>query len=432
MKKINKKKTLKKEKRIVYLDHSATTYVREEVLKEMLPYFSDKFGNPSSFNSIGFNAKEILNLCREKVANILSADRKEIVFTGSGTESVNLALQGVARAYNHYTKSFTKKETGKFKGHIITSQAEHPAVLSTCEYLEKEECFEVTYLKPDKFGMITYDKVKNAIKDNTFLVSLMYANNEVGTINPINEISKLISEENEKRKKSNSKNSLSKIKIMFHTDACQAGGLLDLNVDKLGVDLMTLNGSKIYGPKGTGLLYVKKGTLIKPLILGGGQESGLRSSTENIPGIVGFTKSLELAQKERVKESKRLSKLRNKLIKELLQKIPDSVLNGHPKQRLPNNANISFLNIEGESLLLYMNEEGIQASSGSACSSKSLEGSHVLISMDIPYELAHGSIRFSLGRKTTEMDINLVVKILPDIVKTLRLISPFNQKLSEL
>ena len=230
------------------------------------------------------------------------------------------------------------------------------------------------------------------------------------------------------RKKS--KNNL--FNIIFHTDACQAGGLLDLNVNQLSVDLLTLNGSKIYGPKGTGLLYVKKGTLIKPLILGGGQENGLRSSTENIPGIVGFTNALELAQQERLKESKRLIQLRDKLIKELLEKIPDSVLNGHPKQRLPNNVNVSFLNIEGESLLLYMNEEGIQASSGSACSSKSLEASHVLISMGIPYELAHGSIRFSLGKRTTGKDIALVISILPDIVKMLRLISPFNQKLSDL
>ncbi|MBT3297322.1 aminotransferase class V-fold PLP-dependent enzyme [archaeon] len=425
--------TNKTEKRIIYLDHSATTYVRDEVLKNMLPYFSDKFGNPGSFNSMGFDAKEILNVCRKNVAKIMSADCKEIIFTGSGTESVNLALQGVARAYKFYNKlTYKNNQKGntnhQLKGHIITSQAEHPAVLGTCEYLEKEEGFEVTYLKPDDFGMITPNKVKEAIKDNTFLISIMYANNEVGTINPISKISKIIKNENLSRKKS--KNNL--FNIIFHTDACQAGGLLDLNVNQLSVDLLTLNGSKIYGPKGTGLLYVKKGTLIKPLILGGGQENGLRSSTENIPGIVGFTNALELAQQERLKESKRLIQLRDKLIKELLEKIPDSVLNGHPKQRLPNNVNVSFLNIEGESLLLYMNEEGIQASSGSACSSKSLEASHVLISMGIPYELAHGSIRFSLGKRTTGKDIALVISILPDIVKMLRLISPFNQKLSDL
>lgn len=393
----------------IYLDHAATTYLDPKVFEVMKPYFSEEFGNPSSFNSVGIRAKETLAECREKVAKLLNAKGEEIIFTGSGTESVNLAIQGVARANK-------KKNTGagECKGHIITSQVEHHAVLDTCEYLEKEEGFDVTYLKPDKFGMISAQQVKKALREDTILVTIMYANNEVGTINPISEISKVI-------KLNGSAN------VIFHTDACQAGGILNIDVEKLGVDLMTLNGSKLYGPKGTGMLYVRNGTKIKPLMFGGGQEFGLRSGTENLPGVVGFTKALELAQENSERESKRLIGLRDKLINVIIKSVPDTVLNGHPTERLPNNVNISFLNVEGESLLLHLDEQGICASSGSACTSKDLEPSHVLVAMGLPYELAHGSIRFTLGKRTIEEDIDKVISILPDIVKTLRIISPFNE-----
>lgn len=380
----------------IYMDHSATTYVDPRVFEAMKPYFMEEFGNPSSFNSVGMRAKEALASCRIKVSELLGCKSREVIFTGSGTESVNLAIQGIARVHK--------------KGHIITSQTEHHAVLDTCEFLASEG-FDITYLKPDRSGMITAEMVKKELRKDTILVSIMYANNEVGTINPITKIAKVLDG------------------IVFHTDACQAGGILDIDVSRLGVDLMTINGSKLYGPKGTGMLFVKKGTDIKPLMFGGGQEFGLRSSTENVPGIVGFTKALELAQVGRVKEAKRLIELRDDMIARILKSVPDTVLNGHPNERLPNNVNISFLNVEGESLLLHLNEKGVCASSGSACTSKSLEPSHVLVSMGLPYELAHGSIRFSLGKRTTKKDIDTVVKMLPKIVETLRIISPFKEKL---
>lgn len=392
---------LKMEKEI-YFDHAATTYLDPRVKEAMEPFFTEEFGNPGSFNTIGMRAKDILDNCRETVAQLINARAEEVIFTGSGTESINLAIQGVARS--------------KKKGHIITSEAEHHAVLETCEYLEKEEDFTVTYLKPNKFGQITVDQVKEALREDTVLISLMYANNEVGSINPIKEIATLAKEN----------------RVLMHTDACQAGGILDIDVKELGVNLMTLNGSKIYGPKGTGMLFVKSGTAIKPLIFGGGQEFGLRSGTENIPGIVGFTVALKFAQDERESETARLTKLRDDLVKRVLEVVPETVLNGHPTQRLPNNANISFLNIEGEALLLYLSEHGICASSGSACTSKTLDPSHVLVAMDKPYELAHGSLRFTLGKRTKQEDIDKIMEVLPEIVKILRAISPFNQKMEEL
>ncbi len=392
-----------KTKRELYFDHAATTYVDPRVKEAMDPYFSIEYGNPGSFNTVGMRIKEILKQCRESVAGLINARPREVVFTGSGTESINLAIQGVARALR-----------GKGK-HIITSEAEHHAVLHTCEYLEQEEGFSVTYLKPDQFGMISAEQVRGALREDTILLSIMYANNEVGTINPIAEIAALCKE----------------AKVLMHTDACQAGGILDVDVKKLGVNLMTLNGSKIYGPKGTGMLFVKLGTKIKPLLLGGGQEFGLRSGTENVPGIVGFAKALELAQAERESEAARLTELRDYFVDAILKKVPDAVLNGHPSARLPNNANISFLNIEGEALLLYLNEQGVCASSGSACTSKTLDPSHVLISMGTPYELAHGSLRFTFGKRTTRSDVDKVLEILPGIVQILRAISPFNQRIEE-
>jgi len=377
----------------IYLDHAATTYVRPEVLEEMSRHFSEDFGNPGSFNSAGFRAKESLDRARKKVAKLLGAEPEEIIFTGSGTESINLAIKGLASA-----------SKGK---HIITSSIEHHAVLHTCEFLEKQG-FEVTCLPVNKQGLGSPGDVEKAIRPGTFLITIMYANNEIGTIQPIREISRIAK----------------KHKIPFHTDACQAGSFLDINVQSLGADLLTLNSSKLYGPKGVGMLYIKKGLEIQPIIHGGNHEFGLRAGTENVPGIVGFARALELAQKERVAESKRLSRLRDRLIKEILENVPKSFLNGHPTKRLPNNANITVLDVEGEALLLHLNEKGVCASTGSACTSGSLDPSHVILATGLPYEASHGSLRFTLGKRTEEKDIDFVVESLPKIAKTLREISP--------
>jgi len=380
----------------IYLDYSATTPMEKEVVNSMMPYFSEKFGNPGSFHSKGLEAKNSLDSARETVAKILNCTPSEIIFTSGGTESINFALKGIA--FQH-----------KLKGnHIITSKIEHHAVMSTCEFLEKNG-FKVTYLNVDKYGLVNPKDVEKAITDKTILISIMYANNEIGTIEPIAEIGKIAKEK----------------KVYFHTDACQAAGSLEMNVSKLNVDLMTLNGSKVYGPKGIGLLYIKKGISIEPLIHGGGQENNLRSGTENVPYIVGFAKALELAQSKKEKENMRLIELRNYLINNLL-KIPKSRLNGHPINRLPNNVNISFMDVEGEAMLLYLDKEGICASTGSACASKSLEPSHVLIATGLSYEGAHGSIRFTLGKSTTKQELDKVINSMPGIVKTLKNISPVN------
>ncbi len=380
----------------IYFDNAATTPVDKKVLNEMLPYFSSKYGNPASFHNKGKEARDAVENARTRVAKILNCKPKEIIFTGSGTESINFALKGIA---------FANRSKGN---HIITSEIEHHAVLHTCEFLEKNG-FEITYLKVDKFGLVNPKDVEAAITDKTILVSIIYANNEIGTIEPIAKIGKICRQK----------------KVYFHTDACQAAGTLDLNVSNLNADLMTLNGSKIYGPKGVGILYLKEGIEIEPLIHGGGQEFGLRSGTENVPSIVGFAKALEISQKKRKKESERLTKLKNTLIAGLL-KIPKTRLNGHPTERLPNNVNISFLDIEGEAMLLYLNEKKVYASTGSACASKSLETSHVLKAIGLPYEASHGSLRFSLGKHTTLAEIKYLLKIMPEIVETLRKISPLN------
>ncbi len=386
----------------IYLDNSAATYVDPKVMEEMQPFFSKEYGNPSSLHDMGMKANKAMEKSRETLAGILNCHPNEIVFTGSGTESINLAIKGFYRA-------------NRSKGnHIITTRVEHHAVLYACEYLEKYEGAKVTYLDVDKHGMVDPNDVEKAITKDTILISIIYCNNEIGTISPIEEIGKIA------KKKG----------IAFHTDGCQAGCWASLDTKELNVDLMTLNGSKIYGPKGTGILYVRSGIKIHPTLHGGGQEFGLRSGTENVPGIVGIGKALELAQKMREKESERVKKLRDKLINGILKNIPKTILNGHPKTRLPNNANISFLDVEGESLLLYLNKKGIYASTGSACSSESLDPSHVILALGQPHEVAHGSIRFSLGRKTTTKDIDYVLKVLPDIVKRLRALSPvrFDEK----
>lgn len=381
-----------------YLDNAATTKVREEVKQEMLNYFDVIYGNPGSFHSKGLEAKDAIEDAREIVAKLINSKPKEIVFTAGGTESINLALKGLAKAM---------KDQGN---HIITTSAEHHAVLNTCEYLEKYEGCEVTYLDVDKYGMVNLKDIENAIKPNTILITIMYANNEIGTINPIKEIGELARKNN----------------IYFHTDACQAAGYCDLDVENLNVDMMTINGSKIYGPKGVGILYIKQGIQLVPLIHGGGQEKNIRSGTENVPAIMGFAKALELAQEEKDLEVKRLTFLRDKLVNGILENIPKTFLNGHPIKRLPNNANVSILDIEGEALTLYLNEYGIYTSTGSACTSQTLDPSHVVLATGLPYEAAHGSIRFTLGKETTEEDINKVLELLPGIVKILRQISPVN------
>jgi cysteine desulfurase len=381
---------------MVYLDNSATTYVDPEVKRAMEPYFSEYYGNPSSLHKMGLKSRNAIEHARETVAKIINSRPNEIIFTGSGTESINLAIKGVFRA---------NRGRGK---HIITTKIEHHAVLESCEYLEKNEGADVTYLDVDDHGLVDPKQVERAIRKDTILITIIYANNEIGTIEPIAEIGRIA-----KRRG-----------VYFHTDACQAGCYLPLDTKKLNADLMTLNGSKIYGPKGTGMLFVRSGVKLHPIIHGGGQEFGLRSGTENVPGIVGFAKALDISQKKRIVESKRLTTLRDKLIKGILKNIPKTMLNGHATKRLPNNVNITFLDLEGESLLLYMNQKGIYASTGSACSSESLDPSHVIMALGLPHEAAHGSIRFSLGRQNTQKDVDYVLKQLPDMVKRLRSLSP--------
>ncbi len=386
----------------IYLDHSATTYVEKEVKQEMDKYYSEIFGNPSSFNDIGLDAKTALDNARKKVASILNAEPKEIIFTGGETESINLAIKGVARAL---------KKKGK---HIITTKIEHHAVLESCRYLEREG-FKTTYLDVDRYGLINLNELKKAIRKDTILISVMYANNEIGTIQPIEKIGRIAKQHG----------------IYFHTDACQVGNYLTLDVERLNVSLMTLNGSKIYGPKGVGVLYVKKGTWIDPIIHGGGQEFGLRSGTENLPGIVGFAKALEIVQRDKEGESERLTRLRDKLIKGML-KIPKTFLNGHPEKRLPNNVNVSILDVEGEAMLLFLNEYGIYAATGSACSSRSLDPSHVILATGLPYEAAHGRLRLTLGRRTTGKEVDYVLSTLQSIIKNLSQIAPVNLKVEEM
>ena len=379
----------------IYLDYAATTPVDARVTKTISDYSAKVFGNAGSLHGAGREAKEALLEARKTTAKILNCQPGEIIFTGSGTESDNLAILGVTRAFKN--------------GHVITSKIEHHAVLNPCLQLEKEG-FKVTFAKVDKNGILDLDSFRKTITDETIFVSVMYVNNEIGTIQPIKEISKIIKEINPN--------------IIFHTDACQAAGYLDLDVQKLGVDLLTINGSKIYGPKGIGALYIRAGVKIEPLVYGGGQEKGLRSGTENIPAIVGFAEALKIAQKKRESESKREIKLRDYFIKQILKNIPKSVLNGHAKKRLPNNVNVSVLDIEGEAMLLWLDKYGICVSTGSACDSQSLEPSHVILALGRPYEYANGNLRFTLGRQTTKKDLDYVLKILPKIVSDLRKISP--------
>jgi cysteine desulfurase len=386
------------EVRRVYLDHSATTPVRAEVLAVMMPYFSSAFVNASSVHRWGREARLGVDLGREKVAHLIGADAREILFTSGGTEADNLALRGIAHAY-------------RSKGnHIVTSKIEHHAILHTCEALEKEG-FEITYVGCDQYGMIDPEEVKAAIGPKTILLSIMHGQNEVGTIEPVVEIGKIAKENG----------------VLFHTDAVQSAGKVPLNVDDLNVDLLTLSSHKIYGPKGVGAVYLRKGTRLAPVSTGGAHERGLRAGTENVAGIVGFGEACYLASKELPLESARLTALRDRMIKGILEGVPDSILNGHPTVRLPNNVNISVKYVEGESMLLNLDLLGIGASSGSACTSGSLEPSHVLLAMGLPHEIAHGSLRMTLGRSTTEADVDYVVKALPPIVARLREMSVFSK-----
>lgn len=382
----------------VYLDHAATTPMRDEVIEAMLPYFKEKFGNASSVYSFGREARKALDQARQAVAETINADFNEIVFTGGGSESDNLAIKGAAWEYRHKGR------------HLITSSIEHHAVLHPMQQLEKEG-FTVTYLPVDDQGLVSVEELANAIRDDTILVSIMHANNEIGVIQPIEQIGKICREKG----------------ILFHTDAVQTAGVLDIDVKKLNVDMLSMSAHKFYGPKGVGALYVRKGVRLVPLIQGGGHESRRRAGTENVAGIVGLAKALQLAAAERPAMVPKIERLRDRLLEGIL-KIPNTRLNGSRTQRLPNNINVSIEYIEGESLLLNLDLKGIAASSGSACTSGSLDPSHVLLAIGLSHEVAHGSLRLTLGRDNTDAEIDYVLETLPPIVERLREMSPLFSK----
>jgi cysteine desulfurase len=385
-------------KREVYLDYAATTPIRPEVFQAMEPYLTKEFGNPSSIHHFGKQARIAIEEAREKIAKALGAKNEEIIFTSGGTESNNMALKGVAYALS---------DKGK---HIITSSIEHHAILEPCHFLEKLG-FEITYLPVDKEGFIDPDSLRKAIRKDTILISIMHANNEIGTIEPIEELTKIAKE----------------YEIYFHTDAVQTVGHIPVNVDKLGVDLLSISAHKFYGPKGIGALYIRKGTKIHPLIHGGEQEQRKRAGTENVAGIVGMGKAIEISILELDNERERLINLRDYFIKEVEKRIEEVYLNGPREIRLPNNINFSFAYIEGESILLNLDLEGIAVSTGSACSSASLEPSHVLSAIGLPIELAHSAVRFTLGHYTTKEDLDYTLEVLEKTVKRLRDISPYKQ-----
>ncbi|WP_302640572.1 cysteine desulfurase NifS [uncultured Clostridium sp.] len=379
-----------------YMDYSATTYVKPEVLDAMMPFFTEKFGNPSSFYGISRETKMAIDNARAQVAKAINCDPNEVYFTGGGSEADNWAIKGIATA--HMKKG----------NHIITTKIEHHAVLHTCEFLEKFG-FEVTYLDVNEEGFIDLKQLEEAITDKTILVSIMFANNEIGTIQPIKEIGALCREK----------------KVLFHTDAVQAVGSVPVDVKEMNIDLLSLAGHKLYGPKGIGALYIRRGIRIDNLIHGGGQERGRRAGTENIPGVVGLGKAIELATENIEENRARLTVLRDKLIDGILERIPYARLNGpRGDKRLPGNSNISFEFIEGESILLSLDFEGICASSGSACTSGSLDPSHVLLAIGLPHEKAHGSLRTTLGAASTEEDVEKLLNELPPIIERLRNMSP--------
>ena len=382
----------------VYLDYAATTPLDPRVLETMKPYFSKKFANTMSLHSMGLEAKEALEKSRETVSNFIKAKPEEIIFNGSATESINFVLKGIA---------FANKEKGK---HIITSSIEHHAIMETCEWLKKQG-FEITYLPVDKYGFVNLVQLENSIRNDTVLVSIMHANNEIGTIEPIEEIGKICSNHD----------------VYFHTDTVQSFGKIPIDVNKMNIDMLSVSAHKFYGPKGVGATFLRNGIKIEPLLHGGGHEFGLRSSTVNVPSIVGLAKAVELREKEMKLEAKKLTKLRDMLINGVL-KIENSHLNGHPKIRLPNNTNFWFSFIEGEALVVELSSHGIYGSTGSACSSSTLEPSHVLMAIGLKHEEAHGSLRLSLGKYNNNADIKYVLEVLPKVVERLRKLSPFKGK----
>jgi len=382
----------------VYLDYGSTTPVDKEVLEEMMPYFSKHYGNASSIHSFGRDAFDAIENAREQVASVIKSRYEEIIFTSGGTESDNLAIKGVA--YKNKDKRGTKGN------HIITCAIEHPGALEPCKHLEKQG-FNVKYLPVDKYGLVNPDDLEEAISENTFLVTIMFANNEIGTVEPMQDLGKITKKHN----------------ILFHTDAVQAVTKEPIDVKKLNIDLLSLSSHKIYGPKGIGALYIRRGLKLEPIAHGGGHEKGLRSSTYNTPGIVGLGKACEIAQKRYEKDTSYMKFLRDLLIKNLLE-IEESYLNGHPEKRLVNNAHLRFSAIEGESLNLMLDDKGIAAATGSACSSKKLQASHVLLSIGLKPEEAHGSLRLTLGKYTTKEEIEYVSEVVPGIVKNLRKMSP--------
>ncbi len=379
----------------VYLDYNATSPLDPEVRDAMDPYYQTKYGNASSIHSFGREARAAVDEAREKVAGLIGAGEEEIVFTSGGSEADNFAIKGMAYAHEHKGK------------HIITSSTEHQAILNTCEYLQGKG-FHITYLPVDKYGLVDPENLKQAFTEETILVSIMLANNEIGTIQPIKELAKITRER----------------KVYFHTDAVQAIGKIPVDVEKLGVDLLSLSGHKFYGPKGAGALYIKKGIKIDPLIHGGHHERQRRAGTENVPGIVGLGKTSESTSREMENRKGHLLHLRDKLEKGIGERIDDVKLNGHPQKRLPNTLNISFKFIEGESLIINLDLKGVAVSTGSACTSGSLKPSHVLLAMGVSPKIAQGSIRFSLGKENREEDIDYVLDVLPEIVDRLRKISP--------
>ena len=385
--------------RTIYLDHAATTFVKPEVLEAMIPYFTEYFGNPSSIYGIARDSKKAIETARVQTAKALGADPDEIYFTSGGSESDNWAIKGVALANR------------KRGNHIITTQIEHHAVLHTCKFLEKEG-FEVTYLPVDQYGLVNPEDLENAITEKTILISVMYANNEIGTIEPVGDLGAIARNH----------------KIYFHTDAVQAIGNIPIDVKSQNIDLLSLSAHKFYGPKGAGALYIRKGVRIENLIHGGGQERKRRAGTENIAGIVGLGKAIELATADIPGHNAAITAMRDRLLKGVLEKIPNARLNGHPEKRLPGNFNVSFEFIEGESMLLWLDDEGICASTGSACTSGSLEPSHVLLATGLPVEISHGSLRLTLGDANKEGDVDFVLDILPKVVQKLRDMSPLYRK----
>ncbi len=386
--------------RRVYLDHAATTPVRPEVARAMLRYMLEDYGNASSIHGFGRAAKEATEAARVQVASLMGARPAEVIFVSGGTEADNMAIRGTLAAARDG------------KRHIVTTRIEHHAVLHTCEEMEKDGLAEVTYLPVDGTALVDPDDVARAIRPDTALVSVMFANNEVGTIEPIEEIGRICREKG----------------VTFHTDAVQAFGAVPIDVDRLAIDLLSASSHKIYGPKGIGALFVRKGTKIRPIITGGAQESRRRAGTSNVPGAVGFGLAAELAAREMDQRSARLTTLRDRLIGGLIDRVPFTRLNGHPTRRLPNNVNVSFEYVEGESILLSLDMKGIAASSGSACTSGSLEPSHVLLAMGIPPEVAHGSVRLTLGLDNTDEDVDYVLETLPPIIERLRAMSPLYAK----